>query len=61
MNLNRLFPIWLHLILTGASVGLAYGLNQVDPIDPVKAYTATGLAVGLGVSALVRFLLELLD
>lgn len=35
MNLNRLFPIWLHVIFAAGAIGLAVGLNNVTPIDPV--------------------------
>lgn len=56
----KYFPLILHVILAGAAVGLAVGLNHVTPINPVKAYTATGFAVGLGATAVVRIFLLLL-
>jgi len=60
MNINRLFPIWLHIIFAASAIGLAVGMNHAVLIDVVKAYTATGFAVGLGVSAILRFFGELM-
>lgn len=54
--MNRFFPIWLHVIVASSAAGLAAGLHHVQPVDIVMAYTATGLAVGLGVTAFVRFM-----
>ena len=61
MNINRFFPIWLHIIFAAGAIGLAVGLNYVVPLDPVKAYTATGFAAGFGGSAFLRFLVVLMD
>ena len=57
----KFFSFIVHLVLAAGATGLAVGLNAVTPLDPVKAYTATGFAVGLGFTAFIRFLITLAD
>lgn len=56
MTLTRFFPIWLHAALAAGMIGYAAGLRHTVPLEIVKAYTATGFAVGAGVTAVCRFL-----
>lgn len=57
----KFFPLIVHLVLTAGATGLAVGLNSVVPLDPVKAYTATGFAAGLGGTAFIRFFIILAE
>lgn len=57
----KFFSFIVHFVLAAGATGLAVGLNSVVPLDPVKAYTATGFAVGLGGTAFIRFLIILTE
>lgn len=57
----KFFPLIVHIVLAAGVAGLAVGLNHVTPIDPVKAYTATGFAIGFVVTGFIRFFITLAD
>jgi hypothetical protein len=54
MNLYRFFPLTVHVILACGFIGLAVGIHNTVPYNVLQASTATGLAVGFGITAFVR-------
>lgn len=54
MNLNSLFPIWLHAIIAATSVGWAAGLQHTSGTPVLISYTVTGFAVGMVITTIVR-------
>ena len=57
--INKIFPLTLHFIVTASIAGLAVGLHHVTPVNVLAAYTTTGAAIGLGITALARFIVFL--
>lgn len=60
MNINKYFPILIHIILAAGMIGWAAGLHNTPGSSIVTTYTVTGFAAGLGVTAFIRFLFEVL-
>lgn len=59
MNLNRFFPLIVHVIVAATAVGWAAGLHHTSGSSIPMTYAVTGFAVGLGVTAFFRFLAAL--
>ena len=54
MNLDKYFPLFVHLIVAGTAIGWAWGLRQTGDTSLVWVGVSTGLAAGLGFTGFLR-------